>query len=207
MYNKMKNCSTCKVDQPLENFNKDKRRSDGVDYVCKMCKKLYYKQNKEKILLKHKEYYLNHVDERKEYLEKYYSKEENKIKRRKRERDRWKNDEQYRIRMVLGWKINQSIQKKYKTLSSIELLGCNLEQVRNHLQTQFKPEMNWENHGDIWEIDHIKPCSSFNLMDVEEQKECFNYKNLQPLFKTTQIAEDLGYKNEIGNRNKSKSYV
>jgi len=203
----MKNCSTCKVDQPLENFNKDKRRSDGVDYVCKMCKKLYYKQNKEKILLKHKEYYLNHVDERKEYLEKYYSKEENKIKRRKRERDRWKNDEQYRIRMVLGWKINQSIQKKYKTLSSIELLGCNLEQVRNHLQTQFKPEMNWENHGDIWEIDHIKPCSSFNLMDVEEQKECFNYKNLQPLFKTTQIAEDLGYKNEIGNRNKSKSYV
>jgi hypothetical protein len=63
--------------------------------------------------------------------------------------------------------------------------------------------MTWSNHGEIWEIDHIKPCSSFNLADIEQQKQCFHYSNTQPLFKTTEIAESLGYENEIGNRNKS----
>lgn len=43
--------------------------------------------------------------------------------------------------------------------------------------------MTWENQGkNGWEIDHIRPCSSFNLEDPEEQRKCFNYKNLQPLW-------------------------
>jgi hypothetical protein len=61
--------------------------------------------------------------------------------------------------------------------------------------------MNWDNHGIIWEIDHIKPCASFDLSDIEQQKQCFHYTNLQPLFKTTDIAESFGY-DEAGNRNK-----
>jgi hypothetical protein len=41
--------------------------------------------------------------------------------------------------------------------------------------------MSWNNHGSYWEIDHIKPCSSFDLTDIEQQKQCFHYTNLQPL--------------------------
>jgi hypothetical protein len=33
-----------------------------------------------------------------------------------------------------------------------------------------------------WHIDHIKPCSTFNLSIKEEQLKCFNYENLQPLW-------------------------
>jgi hypothetical protein len=44
--------------------------------------------------------------------------------------------------------------------------------------------MNWNNHGIYWEIDHIIPCSRFNLEDEEQQKQCFHYSNLQPLTKT-----------------------
>ena len=65
--------------------------------------------------------------------------------------------------------------------------------------------MNWDNHGEIWEIDHIKPCSLFNLIDIEQQKQCFHYTNTKPLFKTSFIAKSFGY-NEIGNRNKSNDY-
>lgn len=65
--------------------------------------------------------------------------------------------------------------------------------------------MNWDNHGEIWEIDHIKPCDSFNLTDIEQQKQCFHYTNTQPLFKTTDIAGSFGYNDEIGNRNKSNN--
>ena len=41
--------------------------------------------------------------------------------------------------------------------------------------------MNWDNYGQ-WHIDHIRPCASFNLLDPIEQKICFHYTNLQPLW-------------------------
>jgi len=199
----MKICITCKIEQPLVNFNKDKKRADGLDYVCRSCKRIYYKQNRNKILNQSKIYYQNNTEIKTAYIKSWQLENKDYINTQRRER--WANDEQYRLRMCLSWKINQTIQNKYKTLSSTELLGCSLEQARYHIEKQFTPEMNWDNHGDVWEIDHIKPCASFDLTNLEQQKECFNYKNLQPLFKTTQIAEDLGYKNKIGNRNKGKN--
>jgi len=44
--------------------------------------------------------------------------------------------------------------------------------------------MSWENYGDLWHIDHIIPCSSWNLQDEFENKLCWNYRNLQPLLST-----------------------
>lgn len=41
--------------------------------------------------------------------------------------------------------------------------------------------MNWDNYGE-WEIDHIKPCASYDLSKPKEQRKCFNYMNLQPLW-------------------------
>jgi len=42
--------------------------------------------------------------------------------------------------------------------------------------------MTWENHGVLWEIDHIKPCAAFDLTDSKQQHECFHYSNTQPLY-------------------------
>ena len=41
--------------------------------------------------------------------------------------------------------------------------------------------MSWDNYGSYWEIDHIKPCDSFDLSNLEEQKECFIFTNTQPM--------------------------
>jgi hypothetical protein len=74
-------------------------------------------------------------------------------------------------------------QKSIKSSNTINLLGCSLEEARKHLESQFKEGMTWENHGNKgWHIDHIRPCASFDLTDIEQQRDCFNYKNLQPLW-------------------------
>ena len=70
-----------------------------------------------------------------------------------------------------------------KDLHTMELLGTDIETARLHLENQFKENMSWDNHGNYgWHIDHIIPCASFDLTDIEQQKKCFNYTNLQPLW-------------------------
>lgn len=46
---------------------------------------------------------------------------------------------------------------------------------------QFTPEMNWDNYGSYWHVDHIRPCASFDLSRRKEQHRCFHFSNLQPL--------------------------
>lgn len=65
----------------------------------------------------------------------------------------------------------------------LELCGISLAGLREHIAKQFKPGMSWANYGfDTWHIDHIRPCASFDLRDPEQQKKCFHYTNLQPLW-------------------------
>ena len=65
----------------------------------------------------------------------------------------------------------------------MELIGCTIEEFWNHLEKHFKPGMTWENYGKAgWEMDHIIPCANFDLIVPEQQKQCFHYTNLQPLW-------------------------
>ena len=51
-----------------------------------------------------------------------------------------------------------------------------------------------ENYGTFgWHIDHIRPCSSFDLTDLEQQKQCFHYTNLQPLWWFDNIKKSSFY--------------
>lgn len=60
-------------------------------------------------------------------------------------------------------------------------VGCSVEELKQHIEAQFEPGMTWENYGKAWEIDHVKPCASFDLTKKEEFSRCFHYSNLQPL--------------------------
>ena len=72
-----------------------------------------------------------------------------------------------------------------KSCRTKELLGCSVPELRLYIEAQFKLGMTWDNWGrglGKWNIDHKLPCCSFNLLDPQQQKICFNYKNLQPLW-------------------------
>ena len=73
-------------------------------------------------------------------------------------------------------------------ISSSDLLGCSIQDARRYLEDQFTKGMSWENHGE-WHIDHRKPCASFDLTNVEEQRVCFHYTNLQPLWASENLSK------------------
>ena len=202
----MKKCGKCLEIKELDDFSKNKNTKDKKTAHCRKCIKEYDQLNREKQLLYHKNKRINNLEEFKKYDKKYKSK--NKQKQNEYNKKRWETNPQHKLRKTLRGRFWKAIKNDgIKFTSSINLIGCSIKFYKKYLESLFEKEMSWENHGKIWEIDHIIPCSSFDLTNLEEQQKCFNYKNTQPLFKTTLIAEYLGYKNYIGNRDKGdKNY-
>lgn len=68
-----------------------------------------------------------------------------------------------------------------KTELALELVGCSMDELCQHLERQFAAGMDWSNYG-AWHIDHIVPCASFFLKEEAEMRKCFHFTNLQPLW-------------------------
>jgi len=89
----------------------------------------------------------------------------------------------YRLSQSLRARIRDALSGKSKSDKTMVLLGCDINHFREHLESHFREGMSWENYGiDGWHIDHIIPCNSFNLQNIEDQKKCFHFSNLQPLW-------------------------
>jgi hypothetical protein len=114
-----------------------------------------------------------------EYRKKY--RQEHKLEILKYQNEHLKQDFSFKLAHYLRSRLWSALKGKVKFLSAPKLLGCTIEQLKERLESQFKQGMSWSNYGK-WHIDHIKPCASFNLSKPEEQKICFNYRNLQPLW-------------------------
>ena len=104
--------------------------------------------------------------------------------------DRAGNDIDFKLRGVLRARVRAAITRSSgaKSRKTMGLIGCSVPQLRKHLEAQFTEGMTWDNHGE-WHIDHIKPCASFDLTDAEQQRECFNYTNLQPLWAKDNLSK------------------
>jgi len=137
--------------------------------------KQYAADNKEQVLRTHSEYYRKN---KKSILKKLKNKQPqiNQYIREKR-----KNNINIKISHNLRVRIRCAIKKNMKWKKSKYVLGCDIETFKKHLESKFRDGMTWENYGSFWHIDHIRPCSSFDLSIVEEQQKCFHYTNLQPL--------------------------
>jgi hypothetical protein len=102
------------------------------------------------------------------------------------ERWRYKNDPAFRLRFILKRKMQRFISGQ-KTSGAMErLLGCSLDQLRAHIESQFRHGMDWGNQGTgigRWQIDHILPQSIFSPT-FEQQMICWNWQNLRPIWGT-----------------------
>lgn len=87
----------------------------------------------------------------------------------------------HRLRIYLLVKNGRMI----KTQTSLKYFGCTRAHLKQHLIKQFKPGMTWENYGKVWQVDHIIPLASFDLLKPTECAIAFNWQNLQPMFALT----------------------
>lgn len=159
------------------------KRKYGKEYASN-----YYKNNKDKYK-KHRHKYLSkNKDKTSKRSYDYKIRNRDKINHRRRiwTRERLKADPCFRLMFLCRNRINDAIRNgTRKSKRTKELLGCSPDELRAHLESKFKDGMNWENWGQgasCWQIDHIRPISSFDLTDPEQQGLCFHYTNLQPLW-------------------------
>jgi hypothetical protein len=94
-----------------------------------------------------------------------------------------------RTRTRLAIRSGQGIKQK----RTEELLGCSIQEARLHIESLFEIGMTWENWTtDVWHLDHIRPCTSFDLKEEDQQRVCFNWRNLRPIWaRENLIKKDL----------------
>lgn len=103
---------------------------------------------------------------------------------RERRKARYHANPNFRMSICIRSRLQLALRRQgvSKRGSAVNLLGCPIAWLEVHLESLFKPGMNWSNHGPVWHIDHIKPCAKFDLSKLEQQRICFHWTNLQPLF-------------------------
>jgi hypothetical protein len=139
-------------------------------HLCKLCR------NKKEMDKRHANLEEYNRKKREEWAK---HNEKRTATRRKNLQKRRDNDPAYRVRMNMHVRLSQMVTRKVG--KTMELAGCSLDDLMKHLESKFTEGMTWENYGQ-WHIDHNRPCASFNLEDPAEQKKCFHWTNLQPLW-------------------------
>lgn len=140
-------------------------------------KREYYQKNKERLLPIMKE---NHKKNWNSLL----------VAKNVWKRKRKQTDPTFRLVVNMRERIRHAVKtaKAFKSSGAKELLGCSVQFLIGYIESKFEIGMTWENYGK-WHIDHIIPCSGFDLSTKEGQSECFHYSNLQPLWAEQNLAK------------------
>ena len=149
-------------------------------------KKFIYKNDKSKVLYANKIYYLNN----KKYVIRLNN--QYQIKRRK-------NDPAYKLRAYISTSIGFVLKSNNSSKngnSILDFLPYTIQELKNHLEKQFEPWMNWKNWGIYdsktwndddhttwtWQLDHIIPHSEFYYTSTSDDnfKLAWDLSNLRP---------------------------
>ena len=189
-----KRCTRCHKLKPLiEGFSKKLEKRDSR---CRQCHREHRTANKEHFT---------------EIKRRCYYRDIEKTRRLARECDK-KRRPQAAAKMVL-WRVTDPSARIARSLRAslrfhmkrvggskathtMDLIGCSAQQFQAHIESLWKPGMSWANYGRYvdggpmtWHIDHKRPCASFDLTDPEQQRLCFHWSNLQPLWAVENMSK------------------
>jgi len=177
--------------------NREKLKEYSKEYRLKNRESIkeYRLKNKERIEEQRKEYTLKNKEYTSELRRGYYLKnrKQNIKYQIKYHKYKYQTDINYRLLTICRSRTLKALKGFDKSASTIKLLGCTSDELRQHIESLFKSGMTWENQGKGgWDIDHIKACFHFNLADPEQQRACFNWSNLQPMEHIENIKKGAG---------------
>lgn len=199
-------CKQCRKE--IADMRKEEKKLKDREYSLrpevkekrKQYQKIYYEQNKEKLKQqaienyhKNKSRYHEYDKQRAKDPKRIQWKENwlnnrNKIESYQKSRDNKKrySTNQVKIDKCIMNYLTRSIKSDFNLKSDFiykDNLGFNITDFKKYLEKQFTPEMNWDNYGSYWEIDHIIPknCFRFNSVDDRDFKICWSLINLRPL--------------------------
>lgn len=153
-----KTCTLCDTEKSLDQFHFNRQRG-CVRAECRDCaskqRKEYYKNHKAETVKKTSEYTKN----------------------------KCKSDPLFKLERHLRSRVHKALvsQSQIKTQRTWKYLGCTSDFFQHWMIYQFNEKMTMENYGEVWHVDHVKPCASFDLGDEEQINECFSWKNCRPL--------------------------
>jgi hypothetical protein len=157
------------MDKSLDNFWKSKGSKDGLHAYCKPClnsaKRVYDKKYSKTP---------RGIEIRRKAIRKYCRK-----MRQVPEYKAFKNVRNRLMRFLKKRKIN-------KNNSAVASIGLRPDELRQYIESKFKPGMTWDNYGK-WHVDHIIPISS--AANETEAMKLNHYSNLQPLWASENLKK------------------
>ena len=165
-----KTCTKCDIEKPATDFAFRNNQ-------CNECRKHNMYEWRDK-----------NPERFKEHLQKYRGTPEYLAKRSLFLREKYHNDIQNRLSQLCRTRVRTLVKNKRDGLHH-ELIGCSYGELVKWLEFNFDDSMTWENFGEHWHIDHVLPCSSFDLADEEQQRTCFHWTNLSPLLKIENLKK------------------
>jgi hypothetical protein len=202
---KTKHCKRCDTTKSLKAFSKQSSNKDGLQYTCKECcneiRKVYIQRIGRDVInakkkqsrcnnLEHyreveKAWVINNRDKVKEISRK--SKLKNKVRNNsrtiERHKERMMSDELYKCKEITRCTLKQSFYKMgfTKDSNTALIIGIEWSEFKQHIGFKFDENMNWNNHGVYWNMDHIIPIKYATTPD--EVIWLNHYTNFQPMEK------------------------
>lgn len=159
-----------------------KFREENIEKIARYNRK-YYAENREKLAEWSKNYYTENRDKCRAYGKQHY--QENKGIAREYQNKKVRTNIQFKLARCLRNRFYTALKSNFKNGSAVGDLGCSVEFIKLHLESQFTKGMTWDNLGKgpgKWNIDHIVPLAAFNLEDRQQVLLAVHYGNLQPLW-------------------------
>lgn len=188
-------CNSCKKEYNRQFYLKNQQRI--IERVRE-----YDTSNKERTDIRRKKYYQKNKDRILQYNHDHQPEwyQKSKVQKRAYQIENWENikkrvniwrkrkikeDPIFMLRYRLRHRFAQAFREGYKKGSAIQYLGCSIEDLKKHLESQFLTGMNWSNYGkenNQWNIDHRIPLASIDPFNEEQIQKVCHYSNLQPMW-------------------------
>lgn len=177
------NCKSCG-----EEFTPRYRGKYNTKGFCLKCAKKQWEQNNRKNAIERQKRWLQRNPE---YLKEYTKRPKTRERINQYFRQLRKENPKFRLDCNMGMLIYHSLKERKKGRHWESFVDYSLADLMRHLEKQFDEKMTWENYGNYWHVDHIKPRSLFKYTypDEIEFKKCWALDNLQPLEKTANLRK------------------